>query len=285
MALSTADAWRTFENNLSRDPQKVAKCLYKYLVEGFNQKDVNTQVYGHFDYNYVSIIQQCYNLKGKNSGKYSGIKLGGKVTQDDIFAFVHAYPNGILDSINPGSGIELETFLRDRILKREKRNARGMYSSDDFEMMDQDIDGADFYQYDEDAGSAKRDTIKGLFSSRRRSARSASQPYENAQPQKDSTHEMPHEVIGCGAVIVLLVILALVFNWFGLRTKLAVLLINVLMYAWVLGLLVFLIMLIFDKVSAMSGKSFWVKAITFIAIGIATFIILIFVLDILTRIK
>ncbi len=290
MALSTETNWDTFYNTLSREPHKMAKVMYLYLVEtGFDQKEAQMEVYKHFDYNYASIIMQCYNFSGRNGRKFSGTKLGGVVTKEDIMAFVKAYPNGISDSSKPGSGIEMEDFLRERIAKRNAKSkntiqtspfAQNTYNNsfnDNFDFDDDDDD-----DYDDESVMEK---VGNFFNSRKKTSVSNSQSntYQSSTSSSKSSSSDDGVIVGIIGVVVLLVILALVFNWFGLRTLLATGLIKILTYGWVIGMVVLLIALFLDKFRPLEGRGIIVKGISYVATFVITRIIIVYAVAFLTK--
>lgn len=195
---------------------------------------------------------QCYNFSGRNGRKFSGTKLGGVVTEEDVLAFVKAYPNGIADSVKPGSGIEMENFLRERIAKRNAKSSQLVQNT--YNNFDNDFDDDDDFNNDYSQNS-------------------------NSFPKNN----VSDDVLGIISVVVIVLILALVFNWFGLRTMLAGALITILTYGWVIGMIVFLIMLFLDKFRPLECKGFIIKIISYVATFIVTRIILVYVVAFLSK--
>ena len=290
----TTDAnWETFLNTLSRNPQKVTKIMYIYLVEGLKQEDAMMRVYGHFDYNYASIILQCYNFSGKNSGKFSGTKLGGVVKEEDIAEFVRMYPNGVDGSfsVSPGNGIELENFLREKIAKRNNsKNNNKNFTKSSTQNYNQTI----HQNYDDNFFNENQDTFND-FKNNKNTIQSVynNQQYSSFDNPKDSNKrkvnfdfsyvDAKDIVIGFLSFGSFLIILALLFDWFNIRTKIISFLIIALQYGWIIGMGIFAIMLILDKIEATEDKGFFAKLFTLILIGIVSAIIVCIIIELLGK--
>ncbi len=257
----TYSEWETFDN-IKRDINKIAKILYLYLVDGnYNQMDVTNIVFATDGYNYASIICQCYNFSGKNKGKFSEKKFGATVYLEDVLDFVKAYPNGIKDTPAVGSGIEMEEFLLKIIAERERVEESQEYNV-----------------------NSNNNTNCGIGYS----ASNKDNTNFNIEDIVDKVKSFSKggnlsEIIGVVVVVLIVFVLLFKFNLFGLGVKFAVLLTNILMYTWVIGMLILFIALLIDKVkiSWIEGAGFKIKAIFFVAFGIASFMLLAWILELL----
>lgn len=224
---------------------------------------------------YVSLIHRCYNFSGRNCGKFSVKKFGYEVTEDDVVAFVKKYPDGIIAnySTDPGSGIEMEEFLIEQISKCGSKNRPQNYFN------------APTYTertFESEFEEEEQGVLDSLTDKLRSSRHSFS---TNNECKTENSQITEKEIVGPILLVVGLVVLALVFNWFGIRTALFGFLVEVLLYIWLFGLLIFLLMLLFNKVKVMDGKSFITKFVFYIAVaGIGT-VILMYVIDLLLRFK
>jgi hypothetical protein len=276
--------WKTFD---SKSFQERAEVMYLYLVEGHNMEVTADIYYRNNNPQYskhVSLITRCYNFSGRNKGVFSGNRFGDLVTKDDILAFVKEYPDGIESesSIKPGSGIEMEAFLKNRIEKRLKKAQKGVHSP-----ITENI-GYSSQSEADNMSIARMDRRKVIQSSMSTSFSNTSSVEDNAQNSKSSSKTKDDDSMIIGLVIgivVLLLIIAFIFNWFGIRTAVVGFLIDALMYVWIFGMLILIILVLFNKIEAVENKGIIQKIVFLLICGVVSFVLLVFLLDLIVKIK
>ncbi len=243
-----------------------ARFMYEYLVEGErNMSEIAMDFYGTDKSQksmYVSLVHRMYNFDSsgsagrKNKGRFSAARFGCEVTLADVRAFVDKHPDGIdADfSPNPGEGLEMEEFLRKRCGKKTAVVSKKpswqppikqavVEDEDDYEEAYED----EYDDYEEDERPRR-------------------------QRRNVDSSEAGYTVLGVG-IGVLLIVLMFAFNWFGIRSLLVGLLLDVVPILWIVGSVILLIALVMDKVGIMEGRGFLAKGLFFVAIVVVTEVI------------
>lgn len=284
--VKTDEEWKGFDK-ISLNDRINAMCSY-LLISNQNMEKVALALYNNEKYSQtVSLIHRGYNLKDRNGGKYAPsskfCREYGEVYQEDIEEFVYTYKHGIRTTDNPGSGIELDEFLKERIAQRQSyvKGYGNDYEDADYydDEYDSDYEESSFHNNMNYQNSRNnRKTSNNTFSISQYTNRQTNNSFgtENSdfssyKKSADIDMDALGPVFGIGAIV--FVVLALVFNWFNWRSKLLVFISEWIQVVWIFGMLIFLLRIVMGKVDFMHEKSFIGKVVSFLIIGIITYVI------------
>lgn len=268
------------------DPKEKAEVMCRYLLfNGATMPKVALEVYNDEGLSRkVSQIHRGYNFGGQNPGRYSPTsafcRKYGEVYQEDIEAFTEKYPKGIRTTDNPGSGIELDEFLKERIAQRQSYDYDYDDEDDDYDEYDEDdsdYEENDFYnnvgyQNSKNNRRKSRNTFSiSQYTNRETGNSYNSKSSNNSRNLDDIDFAMVGTIVACGAG--LFIVFALLFNWFHWRSKLLVFISEWIQVVWLFGMMIFLLRIVMGKVDFMYGKPFIGKVVSFLIIGVITYLI------------
>ena len=273
------DSERDNFNRISAKEKAKVMCRY-LLFNGTTMPKVALEVYNDEGASRkVSQIHRGYNFGGQNPGRYSPTSKFcyeyGEVLPEDIEAFVRKYPKGIETTDNPGSGIELDNFLKERTAQRQSY-VKG-YGNDYEDEYDSDYEESSFhnnmnYQNSRNNRSNSRNTFSiSQYTNRQTDSRYNSGSSNNIGNSGDT--DVAAIGLGILGLAVIFVVLALIFNWFHWRSKLLVFISEWIQVVWLFGMLIFLLRIIMGKVDFMYEKTFMGKVVSFLIIGVITYLI------------
>lgn len=281
--VKTDEEWKGFDK-ISLNDRINAMCSY-LLISNQNMEKVALALYNNEKYSQtVSLIHRGYNLKDRNGGKYSPsskfCREYGEVYQEDIEEFVYTYKHGIRTTDNPGSGIELDEFLKERIAQRQLYDYDYDDEDDDYDEYDEDdsdYEENDFYnnvgyQNSKNNRRKSRNTFSiSQYTNRETGNSYNSKSSNNSRNLDDIDFAMVGTIVACGAG--LFIVFALLFNWFHWRSKLLVFISEWIQVVWLFGMMIFLLRIVMGKVDFMYGKPFIGKVVSFLIIGVITYLI------------
>ncbi|MCM1506455.1 MAG: hypothetical protein NC177_04890 [Ruminococcus flavefaciens] len=270
----TDNDWNKFYNKEYLKPEQKIEALCRFLL-GTNESmgDIGLGMFGENGGFTVSMIHRCYNIntnfyghKGRYAPSSKFCREYGEVFPEDIEEFVYKYPQGITDTNQVGTGIELEEFLKERIAQRQ---SYGYDYDDDSDYEENDFYNDVSYQNRQNNRNASRNT----FNVSQYNNRESDSSYNRYS--RSSLDDIDIAMVGTSVAFVagLFIVLALLFNWFHWRSKLLVFIYDYIQLAWLFGMMIFLLRTIMRKVDFMNEKTFLGKVVTFFVIGLITYLV------------